>query len=825
MARGRKQNRVAKERENKKKKTRDSRDLRAVFFVFLLLLSIFIIKNYGQLQDDAQMPINNGVASELQSVDKETKIVQSFKGNGLYLKQVNFYFGNNYYGKSEGNLVITLLNEEGEQVKKMEVPAKDVENLDYLSFSVEERMKRGEIYSFQITGSEIEVGQGPILYRISKVSSPNKELIQNGEGTWGSLFSFYVVPSIQMIQMIGLILILVLLGIIGIIYIPPNSQYGGSELSANWNVVANLLFFVVPLFAFYMVEHFTKNSLLTIYPLSIVFNIILYYAVFGVLYFIFGNKKIVTVFYLVLAYIVGAANYFVLSFRGNPILPSDIASIGTAKNVATNYTYTITTAFISNLILLLYICTVICKNKKFKKTSVKQRLIVLPFILVGALVSFGFIKQETFLAKYNIKVNVWNQKRGYSKNGTLFSFAMNCKYLSAQKPEGYSLKEVEKIANHYLDEEEPEGKMQDTKPNIIVIMNEAFSELSVINSFETNKEYMPFIDSLKEDTVRGQLYVSVFGGNTCNTEMEFLTGNTMAFLPNGSIGYTQFIKGELSGLTSILKNQGYTGNYALHPYIAEGWNRPNVYKWLGFEDFISQDDFDNPDLIRTYISDKSDFEKIIELYEDSSEKEEPFYLFNVTMQNHGGYTESFDNFDVDVEVTDENGNQQANQYLSLIRQTDAAFEQLVDYFKKVKEPTLIVMFGDHEPSISDDFYEKLYGKDLADLTQEELQKKYQTPYIVWANYDIEEEERDMSANYLSSYLLKLAGLEMTGYNKFLLNLQEKVPVINAVGYIGDDGKHYSFDEESPYQDDILKYQILQYNNLIDTKHRYEKFFN
>lgn len=818
MARGRNQNRDGRRKEN--------RDLRVVFLIFLLILSIFIIKNYGKLQREAQMPINNGVASELQSVDKETEIVQSFKGNGLYLKQLNLYFGNNYYGKSSGELIVTLTDAKGELIKEMTVPAKEVKNLNYLTFKVEKRVKRGEIYSLCVTGSKIKIGQGPILYRVSKAGSLSKQLTQNGEKTWGSLFAFYVFPSKNIIQMIGIVFILLLLGLIGIIYIPSNQKYGGSELSSNWNVVANLIFFVIPLFGFYIVEHFTKNSWLTIYPLSIVFNIILYYCVFGVLYFIFGNKKITAVVYLVLAYLVGAANYFVLSFRGSPILPSDIASIGTAKNVASNYTYTITTAFISNLIILLYICTIICKNKKFRRASIRERAVVLPFVLVGFIINFGFIKQESFLANYNIKVNVWNQKRGYSKNGTLFSFVMNCKYLSAEKPEGYSIKEVEKIADHYLDEEEPEGKMQDIKPNIIVIMNEAFSELSVINSFETNKEYMPFINSLKENTVKGQLYVSVFGGNTCNTEMEFLTGNTMAFLPNGSIGYTQFIKDKLSGFTSILNNQGYVGNYALHPYVAEGWNRPNVYKWLGFEDFISQDDFENPKLVRNYISDQSDFEKVIELYEKSKEKDEdPFYLFNVTMQNHGGYTESFDNLKTDVEITDENGNEQANQYLSLIRKTDAAFEQLVDYFSEVKEPTMIVMFGDHEPSISDEFYEKLYGKKLSDLTQEELQKKYQTPYIVWANYNIEEEERDMSANYLSSYILKLAGLEMTGYNKFLLNLQKKVPVINAVGYIGDDGEHYTFDEESPYKNDILKYQILQYNNLIDTKHRYEKFFN
>lgn len=811
--------------QHREDRRRESKDLRVVFLVFLVLLSIFILKNYGKLQKEAQTPINSGVASEFQTIDKESEVTQTIKGNGLTLKQINLYFGNNYYGKSKGNVIITLTNEKGDTVGEMSVAAKDVKNLSYVKLTVNERLKRGKTYTLSIKGDGVTVGEGPILYRVSDTGKPSDTLFLNGEATWGSIYASYVFPVKSIVQMVLLVAILIVLAIVGMLYIPSSKKYGNSEMGDNWNVVANLLFLVVPIIGFIIVERFTQNSITNIYPLAIVFNILLYYAIFGLIYVICGNQKVTTVFYLALLYGIGAANYFVLSFRGSPVVPSDIASAGTAKNVAANYTYTLTTAFISNLIIILYVCTIICKNKKFKPIG-ESRKVLIPLIVLGFVVNAGFIHQESFLEHYSIKVNVWNQKKGYSKNGTLFGFAMNFKYLTAEKPDGYSMKEVKKIAENYMDEEEPEGKIQDEKPNIIVIMDEAFSDLSVIHKFETNKDYMPFIKSLEKNTVKGQLYVSVFGGNTCNTEMEFLTGNTMAFLPNGSIGYTQFIKGELPNLTTTLKKQNYTGNYAFHPYLADGWNRVNVYNWFGFSDFLSQDDVDNPTLYRKYISDESDFDKIIELYEQNKKEngEDPFYLFNVTMQNHGGYTETYANFENDVEITDENSDEQANQYLSLIKKTDEAFEQLVKYFEKVDEPTMIVMFGDHEPSLDDSFYEKLYGKKLADLTQEELQKKYQTPYVIWANYDIDEEEKDMSANYLSSYILKIAGLETTGYNRFLLNLQKKVPIINAVGYIGADGKQYTFDDESEYKSDILKYQILQYNNLIDTKHRYTQFF-
>ncbi|MDO4554912.1 MAG: LTA synthase family protein [Lachnospiraceae bacterium] len=359
-------------------------------------------------------------------------------------------------------------------------------------------------------------------------------------------------------------------------------------------------------------------------------------------------------------------------------------------------------------------------------------------------------------------------------------------------------------------------------------MNEAFSDLSVINPIETNEDYMPYIRGLTKNTVKGNLFVSIFGAGTCNSEFEVLTGNSMAFLPSGSIGYTQFVKDSMPNLVQVLKAQGYTGNIALHPYLADGWNRPTVYSLFGFERFLSQDDFENPEMIRKYISDEEDFNKIISLYEENREEESenPFFLFTVTMQNHGGFSKDYGNLEKEIEITDEAlKDDEAEQYLSLIKKSDDAFKKLVKYFKKVEEPTLIVMWGDHQPSVHDEFYQKLYGKDMSTLTVEELQKKYQVPFIIWANYDIEETQVEaMSANYLGAYLLEMAGLQMTPYQRYLLDLSKMLPVINAVGYIGDDGNYYEQGEDSDYSDYIANYKILQYNNVIDYENRYDSFF-
>ena len=105
------------------------------------------------------------------------------------------------------------------------------------------------------------------------------------------------------------------------------------------------------------------------------------------------------------------------------------------------------------------------------------------------------------------------------------------------------------------------------KPNIIVIMNEAFSDPSVLGDFTTNEDYMPFVHSLldgADNTISGHLNVSVKGGNTANTEFEYLTGASMAFLPYGSIPYQQYVKKETPSMASYLSSLGYY-TIAMHP--------------------------------------------------------------------------------------------------------------------------------------------------------------------------------------------------------------------------------------------------------------------
>ncbi len=596
-----------------------------------------------------------------------------------------------------------------------------------------------------------------------------------------------------------------------------------------------LLCCATPMIGFLIVDSFNQINIFAYDIWTFGFNLLAYSAVGFILFFIIGNAKITSIILLSFSYLFGLVNHYVSLFRGTPLLPWDILSAKTAFSVASNYDFVIDMTIIAPTILFVLMMLVLFRIDA-KQLSINRHIRQIIISRIGIFAVIGTFSFVTLLTNIPNQLGIiefpWNQSNAYQANGSFLNFLLNTKYLMVDKPAEYSIEKVNEIAQSvsksyehkfYGASANSEQTITSAKrPNIIVIMNESFSDLSVLGDFGVSEDYLPFYRSLTENTIKGNTYVSVHGGNTCNSEFEMLTGSTTAFTPTGSIPYQQYIKQQTPALPSLLAPLHYS-NAALHPYYASGWNRPQVYPLLGFEQFLTKDDWVNPQYIRSYISDQSDYQKIIELYEQKPAHENLF-LFNITMQNHSGYTDK--NYHSDIYLTDMQGNYpKTEQYLSLIKQSDQAFEQLITYFQGQSEPTIIMMFGDHQPAIEASFYEELLGKPTEDFSLEELQKKYITPFIIWANYDIEEQYIDkLSANYLSTLLLDTAGIQLPVYHQFLKQLSEVIPVINANGFIDKDNQHYTLDQSSPYDELIEEYQILQYNNLFDARHRVDEIF-
>ena len=196
------------------------------------------------------------------------------------------------------------------------------------------------------------------------------------------------------------------------------------------------------------------------------------------------------------------------------------------------------------------------------------------------------------------------------------------------------------------------------------------------------------------------------------------------------------------------------------------------------------------------------------------------------MQNHGGYTDTYDNFNADVYGTNIRYFD-VNQYLSLAHQSDLALEELITYFSNVDEPVAICFFGDHQPSLNTSFYRRLNRKGLSGLTLEELEALFEVPYFIWTNYESESSEGEMaSLNFLSTMLLEKAGIDLPSYQSFLKDLKEVIPAMNARGYYSKTlGEYVHYGDGMAEEDEWLKkYQILQYNDLFDNKNRSQVFF-
>ena len=580
-----------------------------------------------------------------------------------------------------------------------------------------------------------------------------------------------------------------------------------------------IMLFIAPAVTFYLLEWYTHNPFETMKATPQVLNLIMFELLALLLFAVFGKLHVALMTETLFFGIYGLANYFVLNFRSVPIQPWDLLSIGTAASVAGNYDYTLDRQALLVVLgfILLLILEYFCRFT-LKKGTWKLRL-PMAATLVVMLGAFGlmFHSDEIVEQKLRLYNKLFTPTTISYKNGTALAFVMELRYMSVDKPAGYDADAAAQELAALEEESMSEPAMAaasdgEELPNIIVIMDEAFSDPAILGDFTVNQDYMPFVHSLlegAENTVSGWLNVSVLGGNTANTEFEYLTGNTMAFLPQGSIPYQQYINESAPSLASHLASLGYQ-TVAMHPYNASGWDRDTVYPAMGFSEMYFLPDFENPHKVRNYVSDQSDFEKIIEIYENKGDS--PLFLFNVTMQNHSSYTESFDNFDPQIEV--EGGSQTLNNYLSLLSLSDEALSELIAYFEGQEEDTVIVFFGDHQTtnSVIEPIL-KQNGKSSSTLTEEEQADRYKVPFFIWANFDIEEETGvETSANYLGAKTLEAAGVPMDGYFTYLSGLSETVPVISANQVTLADGTFTNADDQAELLSD---YKGYQYYRLFD----------
>lgn len=509
-------------------------------------------------------------------------------------------------------------------------------------------------------------------------------------------------------------------------------------------------------------------------------------------------------------------------FRGTVLEPTDLTAFRTALAVADSYTYPVEPIHY----LAVTLCIVITA---FSRMLPRRRGAFWLYLLrqagaAGVLAaSLYTMIAYPVLSELGISKSQWPADiPGIIENcGTLGQFSARLYGLRDPKPDNY---DAQRLANVMKSAKAPQSRVNETlesKPNIIAIMNESFTDMADALGVKMDVDPIPFVHSLSENAIKGDLFVSIRGGGTSNTEYEFLTGN--ALYANSSImPFYQVIKSPMPSLMYLLKDQGYT-TIAMHPETGANYNRTQVYEHLGFDTFLDKTAFHETEFFRQafeYVDDRSCYERIKTLYEEK-EQDERLFIFNVTMQNHSPYTEGSTKPTVNVTPGLENESQ-LNEYLRCVQESDRAFGELVSYFSAQEEPTIILFFGDHQPGLT---YE---GEKAPMAEKSEAKEKldhYVTPYVIWANYDIEEMQGlEISANYLYSLLLSCTNVEMSAFEAFQLEMMTRYPIITRFGYADAEGHYEGFDRFPVFPDGLKDIYGVTYNRAYDAKNRLSEVY-
>jgi len=265
----------------------------------------------------------------------------------------------------------------------------------------------------------------------------------------------------------------------------------------------------------------------------------------------------------------------------------------------------------------------------------------------------------------------------------------------------------------------------------------------------------------------------------------------------------------------------------MHPAPAKNWSRNYVYDWLGFDQTYFIEDFENYETYRsetssggiTLVTDECVYDKIISEYE-SREEGTPMFSFAVTIQNHGGY--STDGFEPTVNLTDSDNFRGTEEYLSCIKKSDEALKEFLEYFESQDEETLVVFYGDHQPSLSNSMYDRYFGLPSNSST-EAMQAKYAVPYMFWGNFDFKDNAKEFtSINFLAPRMFDILGIPKTPYMAFLQQLSDNISAINTYGWWTYNTENTAYEyhpiNNATVGDDnhmLQMYYWLQYNMLFD----------
>lgn len=558
----------------------------------------------------------------------------------------------------------------------------------------------------------------------------------------------------------------------------------------------------------------------------VLFGIALIYLIYALLLLIFKKGFIASGILGVATVMISMANYYKFAQVGDYLYPWDIAqqlgNLGELSGFLTiPFPWWGTVLYVGLTFLVL---VTLLSGVELPLCF----LIRLPFILV---IIFGCATATETTEKATELLNRHSlyfedmalQTSNYSTNGFVGAFTVNVLSSGVNEPEHYSKETVTDILSLY--KETPAGE-NFKNPDIILILSESFWDPTTLPGVEFSLDPMANFREIasREGAISGKFYTTGFGGGTVRPEFDVITGLTSDCLPVGSVPW-QYITSSTESYVSLYKDMGYR-TIAIHPYTSSFYLRKQAYPLIGIDELYFEDSMyplkEVPMIISgRQISDTS-FVDYIKYY--TSQSTDDTFVFGISMENHQPYTNKFDHFDVDVssETIDPAVLSDLRNFTQGIYEADLALKKLVDYIDSREKETVLVYFGDHLPTLGANYaaYTQSGAVSLSGMTTEMNKYLYSTPFLVYANYELEESEmlRVGGDNEIASYNLMngvatLIGAPRTSYMHFLEDYYKAHPAYNV--------RLWSINK-APFQEFIEAHAIITYDRTVGGKYSLKK---
>ena len=486
----------------------------------------------------------------------------------------------------------------------------------------------------------------------------------------------------------------------------------------------------------------------------------------------------------------GVVNFVILHFRVTPFSAVDFTLISSAISVSGHYLTAFNVVMIFFAIAILVV-SMICLFKRtpcFQKNATKKAY-MLSTLVIFTLAAGIIVMHRSSTSVQALAENYTNISEAYENYGFVYCFANSIIDTGIRKPEDYSGESMAQIKASLKDNEKDEPEV---KPDIVMIQLESFFDICDVKKVSFSRDPLPNFHRLQKEYSNGQLTVPTVGAGTVNTEFEVLTGMSQHDFGVSEYPYKTVLKSKSSeSICNDLAQIGYT-SHAVHNNTATFYGRNKVFSNLGFDTFASVEYMNNITLNPNgWAKDDVMVDEILKTLEDDQKK--PDFTFGITVQSHGKYNDVKPDSKDPVKVYNAPDGKEASYqyYVNEINEVDRMIGDLVNALDKRKKPTVLVLYGDHLPSLD------VSDEDLSDGSL------YETQYIIWNNYGMKEKDQDLKAYELYPEVLDQLGIHegvITRYHQQADRSSDTYKEnLKALEYDLLYGENYIYDGEAPFQ--------------------------